>query len=54
MSQGQLTVGTADDGKHVVLRIPLPKKGGDVLFTPKQARELARLLVEKANQVEGQ
>ena len=52
---GQLTVGAADDHKHIVLRIPrLPKAGGDILFTPEQARNVARLLIEKANEVEGQ
>jgi hypothetical protein len=46
--EGHLIVGATPDGE-VVLCVPKP---GDIIFTPAEARSLAAMLLEKADQAE--
>lgn len=46
---GHLTIACAKDDPLVLMRVPAK---GDILFTPEQARNVARLLIERANEIE--
>lgn len=46
--KGNITVGTSRAGE-VILRVPCP---GDIVFTPNQARNVAELLLARADEAE--
>lgn len=55
--KGYLIVGLTEDGKEVIVNHPDidPDKDGVgyITFSPEQARNLARLLLEKAHEIDG-
>lgn len=56
-ASGQLIVGLTEDGRDVVINHPDldPDKDGvgHIVFSPEQARALAKLLIQKAQDAEG-
>lgn len=48
-----LQIGISDDFREVVMNLDKERDGvGHIVFSPQQARALAKLLIEKATQIE--